>query len=73
MVLWLVRDKTYDSIYNMGCPWCIPIGGAYTGSVWNDSVKVSRLCIDKIKLLGFKYGLLFKLGTFRCDILCYKW
>ena len=42
-------------------------------SVWNDSVKVSRLCIDQVKLLGFQYGLLFELGSFRCDILFYGW
>ena len=43
------------------------------GSIWNDGVKVSRLHIDHVKLLGFQYGLLFELGTFRCDILCYGW
>ena len=43
------------------------------GSIWNDSVKVSRVCIDQIKLLGFQYGLLFGLGTFICDVLCYGW
>ena len=40
------------------------------GSVWNDGVKVSRLCIDQIKILGFQDGLLFGLGMFRCDVLC---
>ena len=73
MVLWLVRDRAYDSICSMGCPRCIPVGCAYTGSIWNDGVKVSRLCIDQIKLLGFQDGLLFGLGTFGCDILCYGW
>ena len=43
------------------------------GSVWNDSVNLSRLCIDQIKLLGFQDGLLFGLGTFGCDFLCYRW
>ena len=43
------------------------------GSIWNDSVKVSRLCIDQIELLGFQYGLLFRLGMFGCDVLCYGW
>ena len=73
MVLWLVRDKTYDGICKMACPRCIPVGGACIGSVWNDNVKVSRLCIDQIKLLGFQDGLLFALGTFRCEVLCYRW
>ena len=73
MVLWLVGDRTYDSIYGMGCSWCIPIGGFYMQSVWNDSVKVSRLCIDHIKLLGFQYGLLLGLGIFGCNVLCYRW
>ena len=40
------------------------------GSIQNDNVKVSRLCINQIKLLGFQDGLLFRLGTFRCDVLC---
>ena len=57
----------------MGCPWCIPVGGACMGSVWNDNVKVSRLCIDQIKLLCFQDGLLFRLGTFGCNVLCYRW
>ena len=69
----MVGDRTYDSIYGMGCPWCILIGGACTGSVWNDGVKVSRLCIDHIKLLGFQDGFLFKLGMFECDVLCFRW
>ena len=73
MVLWLVGDRTYDSICGMGCPRCIPVRGAYVGSICKDSVKVSRLCIDKIKLLGFQDGLLFGLGTFGCDVLCYRW
>ena len=73
MVLWLVRDRTYDAIYNMGCPRCILVGGSHMGSISNDDVKVSRLCIDPIKLLGFQDGLLFRLGTFGCDILCYRW
>ena len=71
MVLWLVGDKIYDAIYGMGCPRCISPGGAYTGSVCNDSVKVSRLCIDHIKLLGFQDGFLFGLGMFGCDVLCH--
>ena len=43
------------------------------GSIWNDGVKVSRLCIDQIKLLGFQDGLLFELGTFRCDVIFFRW
>ena len=73
MMLWLVGDRTYDSIYDMGCPRCIPVGGACTGRVWNDSVKVSKLCIDQINLLGFQDGLLFGLGMFRCNVLYYRW
>ena len=72
-MLWLVRDRTYNAIRSMGCPRCIPIGSACTGSVWNDSVKVSRLCIDQIKLLGFQDVLLFELGMFGCYVLCYRW
>ena len=53
MVLMLVGDKTYDAICGMGCPWCILVGGSCMGSIWNDSVKASRLCIDQIKVLGF--------------------
>ena len=73
MVLCLVGDRTYDSICGMGCTQCIPIGGFYMGSIWNDSVKVSKLCLDQIKLLDFQDGLLFRLGMFRCDVLCYRW
>ena len=40
------------------------------GSIWNDSVQVSRLGINEIKLLGLQYGLFFRLGMFRCDVLC---
>ena len=31
------------------------------------------MCIDQVKLLGFQYGLFFRLGTFGCNILCYGW
>ena len=40
------------------------------GSIWNDSVQVSRLRVDQVKLLGLQYGLFFRLGTFICDVLC---
>ena len=39
--------------------------------IWNDGVQVSRLSIDKVKLLSFQYGLFFGLGTFGCDVLFY--
>ena len=55
----------------MGFPWCIPVGGVWTGGVWNDGVQISKLGIYKVKLLGFQYVLLFGLGTFRCNVLCY--
>ena len=66
-------DRTYDAIYSMGFPRCISVGAACMGSVWNDGVKVSKLCIDQIKLLGFQDGLLFRLGMFRRDVLFYRW
>ena len=53
-VLCLVGDRTYDAICGMGCSRCVPVGGACIGRIWNDSVKVSILCIDHIKLLGFQ-------------------
>ena len=43
------------------------------GSIWNDGAQVSKLSIDQVKLLGFQYGLLFRLRTFGCDVLCYGW
>ena len=43
------------------------------GIFWNDGVKVSKLCVNEIKLLGFQYGLLFGLGTFECNVLFYRW
>ena len=42
-------------------------------SIWNDSIQVSRLSIDKVKLLGLQYGLFFELAMFGCDILYYGW
>ena len=57
----------------MGFPWCIAIGGAYLGSIWDDGVQVSRLSIDEVKLLSFQYGLFFGLRTFGCDFLFYGW
>ena len=71
-MLWLVEERTYDAIYDMGCPRCILVGGTCTGSIWNDSVQVPRLCINQIELMGFQDGLLFGLGTFRCNVLCYR-
>ena len=43
------------------------------GSIWNDGVHVSRLSVDKVKLLSFQYGLFFRLGMFGCNVLCYGW
>ena len=73
MVLWLLGGRAYDAIHSMGFPWCIPVGGVWTGAVWNDGVQISRPGVDKVKLLGFQYGLLFGLRTFGCNILCYGW
>ena len=72
-VLWLVGDRTNDSICGMGFPRCIPVGGSCTGSVWNDSVEVSRLCVNEIKLLGRQDGLFLCLGTFGGDVVSYRW
>ena len=52
MVLWLMGDRTSDAICSMGCPWCILVGGTYIGSVWNDGVEVSRLCVNEVKTVG---------------------
>ena len=46
------------------------VGGTHTGSIWNDSVKVPRLCINQIELLGFQDVFFFTLGTFRCAVIC---
>ena len=73
MVLWLVGDRTYDAIYGMGCTQFVLVGGSYMRSIWNDSVKVSRLCVDEVKLLGLQDGLFLYLGTFRGDVLVYRW
>ena len=62
-----------DAICYVGCPRCIAVRGTWTGSVWDDGIQVSRLGIDEVKLLGLQYGLFFRLGTFRCDVLCYGW
>ena len=56
----------------MGCLRCDPVGGTHTGSIWNDSVEVPKLCINQIKLLGFQDGFFFRLGMFGCDVLCYR-
>ena len=66
-------DQSYDAVHHMRCPRCVVVGGSCAGSVWDDSVQVSRLSIDKVKLLSFQYGLFFRLETFGCDILCYGW
>ena len=38
--------------------------------VWDDGIQVSRLGVDEVKFLGLQYGLFFRLGTFRCNVLC---
>ena len=43
------------------------------GSVWTDGVKVSRLCVNEVKLLGLQYGLFLYLGAFEDDVLGYRW
>ena len=72
-MLWLLGDRAYDAICSMRCPQCILVGGSWIGSIWNDGVEVSILCVDQVKLLGFQYGSFFGLWTFRCDVLCYGW
>ena len=71
--LWLLGDWPYDAICSVGCPLCITVGGTRMGSVWNDSVQVSKLGINEIKLSGLQYGLFFILGMFKCDFLCDGW
>ena len=58
---------------SVGCPWCVAVRGTWTGSIWNDSVQVSRLGVNEIKLLGLQYGLFLRFGMFRCNVLCYGW
>ena len=43
------------------------------GSVWNDSVKVSRLCVNDVKLTRLQDGLFLCLGMFGGDVLGYRW
>ena len=43
------------------------------GSVWSDSVKVSRLCVNEVKQLGLQDGLFLCLGAFGGDVLGYRW
>ena len=43
------------------------------GGIWNDSVKVSRLCVNEFKLVGLQDGLFLYLGMFRGDVLGYRW
>ena len=45
-------DKAYDAICGMGFPRCIVVGVSSMRAVWNYGVKVSRLSIDQVKLLG---------------------
>ena len=43
------------------------------GSIWNDGVEVSRLCVDEVKMLGLQDGLFLCLGMFGGDVLGYRW
>ena len=72
-MLWFVGDRTYDAIYGMGCPQRITVGRACMGSVWNDGVEVSELCLNEVKLLGLQDGLFLYLGRFIGDVLGYRW
>ena len=66
-------DRAYDAICGMGCPLHILVGVSCTGSVWNDGVEVSRLCVNEVKLFGLQVGLFLYLGTFEGDVLGYRW
>ena len=48
------------------------VGSACTGSIWNDGVEVSRLCVNEVKLLGLQDSLFLCLGTFGGDVLGYR-
>ena len=65
----LRRETANDAVCSVGCPRCIVLGGIAAGGVRYDGIKITRLGINEIELLGFKDSLFLILGSFGCHIL----
>ena len=68
---WLgLRGETAnDAIGSVGCPRRIVMWGIASRGVRYDGVKITRLGVNEIKLLGLKDSLFFSLGSFSYHIL----
>ena len=53
----LRREAANDAIGSVGCPRRIVMWGIASRGVWYDGVKITRLGINEIELLGFKDSL----------------
>ena len=58
-----------DAVGSVGCPRRIVLGGITARGVRYDGIKVTRLGVNEIELLGFKDSLFFRLESFGCHIL----
>ena len=65
----LRREAANDAIDSVGCSRRIVMWGIASRGIWYDGVKITRLGINEIKLLGLKDSLFLRLGSFGCHIL----
>ena len=65
----LQRDTANDAVGSVGCPRRIVLGGIAARGVRYDGIKITRLGVNNIELLGFKDSLFLRLGSFGCHIL----
>ena len=65
----LRREAANDAIGSVGCPRRIVMWGIASRGVRYDGVKITRLGVNEIKLLGLKDSLFFSLGSFSRHIL----
>ena len=58
------RNTANDTISSVGCPRRIMLGGLAARGVRYNGIKVTRLGVDEVELLGLKDGFFFRLGSF---------
>ena len=63
------RDMANDAFDSVGFPRRIVLGGITARGVRYYGIKITRLGVNEIELLGFKDSLFFRLGSFGCHIL----
>ena len=58
------RDTANDAVGFVGCPQRIVLGRLTVRGIRYNGIKIARLGVNEVELLGLKDGLFFRLGSF---------